>query len=206
MDLSVLGFRVNHGENGRPAYYPGDLLKLFLYGYLNRIRSSRALERECSRNIELMWLLKRLVPDHNTVSNFRRDHPAAIKEVFWSSVRLAQYFELIGGKLIAGDSTKLRAQNSKKNNYNAKKIARHLEYIETKLSDYIRTSADVGLIFTAYLLRRFFALIPQNRLKAYLGKLCPLFSGIFTPYKAFRTILPKSVILFILKPTYFSMT
>lgn len=120
----------------RVRRHSGDLLKLFLYGYLNRIRSSRGLERECSRNIELMWLLRRLVPDHNTISNFPRDNPAAIKQVFRASVEVARHFELIGGKLIAGDSTKLRAQNSKKNNYNENKIARHLEYIDSKLADY----------------------------------------------------------------------
>lgn len=130
------GFRINHSENGRPAYHPADLLKLFIYGYLNRVRSSRQLEKECNRNIEVMWLLKNLRPDHNTISNFRRDNPKAIKKVFRETVKIAKYFNLIGGTLIAGDSTKLRAQNSKKNNFNQKKIDRHLEYIENKLAEY----------------------------------------------------------------------
>ena len=116
LNLADFGFKVEYIENGRPAYHPGDLLKLFIYGYLNRIRSSRALEKECKRNIEVMWLLKTLQPDHNTISNFRRDNPKAIKKVFRATVEIAKTFELIGGKLIAGDSTKMRAQNSKKNN------------------------------------------------------------------------------------------
>lgn len=136
LDMEELGFKLNHTEHGRPAYHPKDLLKLFLYGYMNRIRSSRELEKETGRNIEVMWLLKGLSPDHNTISNFRRDNPIAIKKVFRATVALAKHFNLIGGKLLAGDSTKLRAQNSKKNNYNEKKIQRHLEYIENKLKEY----------------------------------------------------------------------
>ena len=136
LNLEAFGFKLGFVENGRPAYHPADLLKLYIYGYLNRIRSSRQLEKECKRNIEVMWLLKCLKPDHNTISNFRRDNPKAIKKVFRETVKIAKYFNLIGGKLVAGDSTKLRAQNSKKNNFNQKKIDRHLEYIENKLKEY----------------------------------------------------------------------
>jgi len=136
------GFKPDYIENGRPAYHPADLLKLFIYSYLNRVRSSRQLEKECKRNIEVMWLLKNLRPGHNTISNFRRDNPKAIKKVFRETVKIAKHFNLIGGTLIAGDSTKLRAQNSKKNNFNQKKISRHLEYIENKLSEYEKALAE----------------------------------------------------------------
>ncbi len=136
LDLAALGFRQDHTENGPPAYHPSVLLKLFIYGYLNRIRSSRQLEKECRRNIEIMWLLESLAPDHNTISNFRKDNPKAIKKVFFATVSIARNFGLIGATLIAGDSTKLRAQNSKKNNFNQKKIQRHLDYIDTKLEQY----------------------------------------------------------------------
>ena len=136
LNLAYYGFKVEYIENGRPAYHPGDLLRLFIYGYLNRIRSSRALEKECNRNIEVMWLLKTLQPDHNTISNFRRDNPKAIKKVFRATVEIARNFDLIGGKLIAGDSTKMRAQNSKKNNFNQNKIVRHIAYIDAKLEEY----------------------------------------------------------------------
>ncbi|HSH20450.1 MAG TPA: IS1182 family transposase [Draconibacterium sp.] len=142
LKLDEFGFKIDHIENGRPAYHPSDLLKLYIYGYLNKMRSSRDLEKECHRNIEVMWLLKCLKPDHNTISNFRRDNPKAIKKVFRETVRIAKYFNLIGGTLVAGDSTKLRAQNSKKNNYNQKKIDRHLEYIENKLAEYEKALAE----------------------------------------------------------------
>ena len=134
LEIGELGFKIDHIENGRPAYHPKDLLKLYIYGYLNKVRFSRELEKETKRNIEVMWLLKCLQPDHNTISNFRRDNPKSIKKVFRLTVQIAKHFELIGGKLIAGDSTKLRAQNSKKNNFNQKKIERHLAYIYDKLA------------------------------------------------------------------------
>ena len=136
------GFRTDFTENGRPAYRPADLLGLFIYGYLNKIRSSRDLEKECKRNIEVMWLLKCLKPDHNTIANFRRDNPKAIKKVFRATVQIAKHFDLIGGKLIAGDSTKLRAQNSKKNNFNQAKIDRHIAYIDNKLQEYTRALSE----------------------------------------------------------------
>ena len=136
LKLSDFGFAFDFVENGRPAYHPSDLLKLFIYGYLNRMRSSRTLEKECSRNIELMWLIKGLVPDHNTIANFRKDNPKAIARVFRATVKMAAHFELIGSTLVAGDSTKLRAQNSKKNNFNSSKIERHIAYIDAKLEEY----------------------------------------------------------------------
>jgi len=142
LDLEEFGFDIASNENGRPAYHHADLLKLYIYGYMNRIRSSRLLEKECKRNIEVMWLLKNLAPDHNTISNFRRDNPKAIKKVFRETVRVAKHFNLIGGILLAGDSTKLRAQNSKKNNYNQKKIDRHITYIDNKLEEYEKALAD----------------------------------------------------------------
>ena len=142
LSIKNFGFRTDYNENGRPAYHPSDLLKLFIYGYLNKIRSSRDLEKECKRNIEVMWLMRLLTPDHNTISNFRRDNPKAIKKVFRATVQIAKHFDLIGGKLIAGDSTKLRAQNSKKNNFNQAKIDRHIAYIDNKLEEYARALAE----------------------------------------------------------------
>ncbi|MEY4215890.1 MAG: hypothetical protein RLZZ68_346 [Bacteroidota bacterium] len=136
INLSDYGFKTDFIENGRPGYHPTDLLKLFIYGYMNRIRSSRQLEKECKRNLELMWLMRGLAPDHNTIANFRKDNPKAIRKVFHATVSMAKHFDLIGGKLLAGDSTKLRAQNSKKNNFNEKKIERHVAYIDDKLNEY----------------------------------------------------------------------
>lgn len=142
INIAGFDFKIKHTFEGRPAYHPKDLLKLFVYGYLNRIRSSRQLEKECRRNIEVMWLLKELVPDHNTIANFRKDNADAIKKVFRHTVSIAKHFDLIGGKLIAGDSTKLRAQNSKKNNFNPRKLEQHLDYIDKKLEEYNKELAE----------------------------------------------------------------
>lgn len=141
LDLKELGFTKIQPQ-GRPPYDPADLLKLYIYGYMNSMRSSRRLEKECYRNVEAMWLLKNLKPDHNTISRFRKDNPKAIKRVFRASVAMARNFDFIGAVLIAGDSTKLRAQNSKKNNYNKKKIQRHLEYIDQKLKEHNQKLAE----------------------------------------------------------------
>jgi len=136
--LEEFGFtHAKHAPEGRPPYHPGDLLKLYIYGYLNRIRTTRMLEKECKRNLELMWLLKELTPDHNTIANFRKANPKAIKLVFRRMVKMCKRLDLIGGKVIAIDGTKLRAQNSKKNNYNQKKIDDHLGYIESRLHEYL---------------------------------------------------------------------
>ena len=142
LDLNIIGFSIEFVDNGRPAYHPKDLLKLFIYGYLNRLRSSRSLEKETKRNIELMWLLKGLSPDHNTINNFRKDNPKSIKRVFRKTVGIARNFDLIGGLLLAGDGTRLRAQNSKKHNYNQNKIDRHIGYIDSKLEEYTAMLAD----------------------------------------------------------------
>ena len=141
LNMDDLGFSKLQVQ-GRPPYNPADLLKLYIYGYMNSMRSSRRLEKECYRNIEVMWLVKNLRPDHNTISRFRKDNPKAIKRVFRASVDLAKNFHLIGAVLIAGDSTKLRAQNSKKNNYNKKKIQRHLDYIDQKLKEHNQSLAE----------------------------------------------------------------
>ena len=141
LDMKAMGFQLLSTQ-GRPPYNPADLLKLYIYGYMNRMRSSRQLERECGRNIEVIWLLCNLKPDHNTIARFRKQNPKAIKRVFRASVNLARNFDLIGAVLIAGDSTKLRAQNSKKNNYNKKKIKRHLDYIDQKLKEHNEQLAE----------------------------------------------------------------
>jgi transposase len=137
LDLKALGFQINHAGQGRPPYHPSILLKLYIYGYLNGVRSSRKLEESTKLNLKVMWLLGSLSPDHSTISTFRKDHEEEIKAVFKESVSIAIHFNLIGKKLLAGDGTKLRAQNSKKNNYNQKKLDRHLKYIDNKVSVYM---------------------------------------------------------------------
>ncbi len=137
LDLGELGFKVTHASEGRPPYHPSVLLKLYIYGYMNSVRSSRKLEKATKINLEVMWLLNDLSPDHNTISNFRKNHEKQIKEVFKKTVSLSIDLDLIGKKLLAGDGTRLRAQNSKKNNFTEKKIDQHLRYIENKLLKYL---------------------------------------------------------------------
>lgn len=142
LDLGSLGFDVEHASQGRPPYHPSTLIKLYIYGYLNSIRSSRKLEKASQINLEVMWLLKQLSPDHSTISNFRKEHPQQIKAVFKQAIFVADHFKLIGKELVAGDGTKLAAQNSKKNNYSQKKLDRHIKYINKKLLEYNEVLAD----------------------------------------------------------------
>jgi len=119
-------------KSGRASYADSLLLKLYLYAYLNGIRSSRKLEREAIRNVELHWLLQGLHPNYHTIADFRKINATALQNLFKLFVSFLQDVDLIGANIIAVDGTKIRGNNSKKNNYNAKKIARHLAYIEEK--------------------------------------------------------------------------
>lgn len=139
VDLAHLGFKsASLKGEGRPPFAPSVLLKLYLYGYLNRIRSSRRLEAECGRNTELHWLLNRLAPNYHTIANFRKDNPKALKTLFKLFVLFLRDQQLISGALMAVDGSKFRAVNSKKNNYNQKKIDRHLAYIQEKTTAYLQ--------------------------------------------------------------------
>ncbi len=123
---------------GRPPYSPKVMLKLYIYGYLNRIRSSRRLEDESKRNLELMWLLEKLTPDFKTIADFRKDNKKALKSIFRDFTKLCRDWDLYGKELVAVDGTKFRASNSKKNNYSQKKIQRHLKYIDEKIKEYLK--------------------------------------------------------------------
>lgn len=137
LDMQKLGFQRAEPKNtGRPPYDPRDLLKLYLYGYLNRIRSSRRLETEAGRNLELLWLLRKLKPDFKTIADFRKDNSKSLKEVFKQFTLLCKEWDLYGKEVIAVDGSKFRASNSKRNNFNQKKIQRHLKYIEEKINSY----------------------------------------------------------------------
>ena len=122
---------------GRPGFRPEVFLKLYLYGYLNGIRSSRRLERECFRNIEVQWLLEDLRPNYHSIADFRKDNPKALKQLFKLFVSFLKDADLIAGETIAIDGTKSRAHNSKKANFNQKKIDKHKEYIESKTQEYL---------------------------------------------------------------------
>ena len=116
LDLTAAGFlRVEAKAIGRPSYAPGDLLKLYIYGYLNRVRSSRRLETECHRNIEVLWLLRTLKPDFKTIADFRRDNRAAFRAVFRQFVLLCRRLDLYGRELLAVDGTRIKAVNKDRN-------------------------------------------------------------------------------------------
>ena len=120
LNLNDLGFPPINNR-GASAYAPGDLLKLYLYGYLNRVRSSRRLQRECELNIELHWMLGGLKPKYHTIADFRKDHPKQLKAVFREYVLLMKEWDIIGGTRIAGDGTKIRGQNASKKNFTGKR-------------------------------------------------------------------------------------
>ncbi len=139
LDLAQLHFVVKEvKEEGRPAFNPKLFLKLYIYGYLNGLRSSRRLENECKRNIELHWLMGKLVPNYHSIADFRKINGIALRNTFKLFVGFLKDADLIGSTTVAIDGTKMRANNSKKNNYSPKKIERHLAYIEEKTNEYLR--------------------------------------------------------------------
>ena len=138
LDIEKLGFAViKLQKEGRPAFDRKVLLKLYFYGYLNGIRSSRRLERECTLNLELTWLLEGRRPNYHTISDFRKLNCDALCNTFKLFVLFLKDMDMIGGKIIAVDGTKARAHNSKKNNYNAKKIERQIKRIEEQTQSYL---------------------------------------------------------------------
>ncbi len=144
LDLHALGFaKAIAAYTGRPAYEPGALLRLYLYGYLHRIRSSRQLEKECHRNLELLWLLRRLAPDHKTIADFRRDHRAGFKLVQRQFHLLCHRLKLFGGELVAIDGTKLAAVNSRARNFHEQKLQELLARADARLTEYLE-QLDAG--------------------------------------------------------------
>ena len=144
LDLVRLGFEsAIPADTGRPAYHPSILLKIYIYGYLNRIQSSRRLEREAQRNVELMWLTGRLMPDFKTIANFRRDNGKAIRGVCRQFVLLCQQLGLFGESLIAIDGSKFKAVNNRDRNFTSAKLKRRMEEIEASISRYL-TSLDAA--------------------------------------------------------------
>ncbi len=145
LDLHELGFtRTVASPLGRPAYHPGDLLKLSIYGYLNRLRSSRLLEREARRNLEVMWLLKKLAPDFKTIADFRKDNLVPIRQVCRAFTLLCKELNLFGGELVAVDGSKFKAVNNRKRNFTPEKLTKALEHIDAKIAEYLQAldSAD----------------------------------------------------------------
>ncbi len=138
LDLHALGFsKAKVAETGRPPYDPADLLKLYLYGYLHRIRSSRRLEQETHRNVELIWLLGHLHPDFKTIADFRKENLQGLKAVSRQFTILCQKLELFGGELMAVDGTKLRAVNSRDQNFNQSKLEELIARADARLAEYL---------------------------------------------------------------------
>ena len=139
LDLAAAGFvGVEPKATGRPGYAPADLLKLYIYGYLNRVRSSRRLEAETHRNVEVIWLLRHLKPDFKTIADFRRDNRTAFKPVFREFVLLCRQLDLFGRELLAVDGTRLKAVNNKDRNFTRASLATFIELADAKLDDYLK--------------------------------------------------------------------
>jgi len=138
LDLGELGFDgVDPAATGRPAYHPSALLKLYIYGYLNRVHSSRRLEREAGRNLEVIWLLGRLAPDHKTIADFRKDNGPAIKKVCAQFIELCRQMGLLAKASVAIDGSKFKAVNSRDNNFTKGKLERRLKQIEESVARYL---------------------------------------------------------------------
>src|SRR2546423_14039438 len=144
LDLADLGFDgVQPLATGRPAYHPSALLKLYVYGYLNRVQSSRRLERETGRNVELMWLLGRLVPDHKTVADFRKDNGRAIRQVCARFVELCREMGLLANASVAIDGSKFKAVNNRDRNFTRAKVERRRAQLEEGVARYL-SQLDTG--------------------------------------------------------------
>src|SRR5947207_5482739 len=139
LDLAAAGFgRVEPKVTGRPGYAPADLLKLYIYGYLNRTRSSRRLEAETHRNIEVIWLLRHLTPDFKTIADFRRINHKAFRPVFRQFVLLCRELDLFGKELLAIDGTRIKAVNNKDRNFTRAVLTQFIKSADAKLEDYLQ--------------------------------------------------------------------
>jgi len=139
LDLAAAGFaRVAPKATGRPGYSPADLLKLYIYGYLNRVRSSRRLEMECHRNIEVIWLLRTLKPDFKTIADFRSGNRAAFRSVFRQFVLLCRRLDLFGRELLAVDGTRIKAVNNKDRNFTRNSLEKFIRAADERLDEYLR--------------------------------------------------------------------
>ena len=139
LDLGAMGFtRATPLDEGRPPYDPADLLKLYLYGYLNKVRSTRRLEHECQRNVEVMWLMGKLAPDFKTIADFRRDNVDHIRPVFRQLVALCKRLDLLDNKLVAIDGSKFRAVNSPKRHFTQESLKEYLATLDEKIARYLR--------------------------------------------------------------------
>ena len=137
LDLQSLGFNTLPADTGRPGYHPGMMLKLFIYGYMNRVQSSHRLEREAQRNVELMWLTGRLAPDFKTIADFRKDNGKAIQKVCREFVVLCRKLNLFKDAFVAIDGSKFKALNNRDRNFTKGKLKRRLEQVDESIARYL---------------------------------------------------------------------
>ena len=148
LDISGLGFRTEANATGRPSYHPKMMLKLYVYGYLNRVQSSRRLEREAQRNVELMWLTGRLAPDFKTIADFRKDNSEAIRLVCREFVMLCRKLGLLNNTLVAIDGSKFKAVNNRDKNFTRAKMKRRLAEVEASVDRYLTQLTEVDAMET----------------------------------------------------------
>ena len=139
LNLQSMGFtHATPAQTGRPSYDPKDLLKLYIYGYLNQIRSSRRLEHACKINLEAIWLMRQLTPDHKTIADFRKNNPQSIRTVFKEFVKVCIKLDLYGAELLAVDGSKFKAQNAKEKHFTQKTLGKRVELIEKSIQRYLK--------------------------------------------------------------------
>ena len=174
LDLDELGFRsAEPADIGRPGYNPALHLKLYIYGYLNRIQSSRRLERECQRNLEVMWLTGRLAPDHKTIADFRKDNGAAIKKVCAPFVELCRRMGLLAKASVAIDGSKFKAVNNRDKNFTEAKIEKRRKQLEESVARYLSQldTADLHEPSETIELKKTYLKEKLEKLKSEMGKL-----------------------------------
>jgi transposase len=166
LDLAGLGFNAAPAATGRPGYHPGLMLRIYLYGYLNQVQSSRRLERECGRNLELIWLTGRLKPDFKTIADFRKDNGAAIRKVCQQFVALCRDINLLDGNLVAIDGSRFKAVNSKAKNYTRGKLRQKLGEIDKAIERYLGELDRADEVF-----EQTGTVLPEARMERTLRKL-----------------------------------
>ena len=166
LDLAGLGFQSSPASTGRPGYHPGVVLRIYLYGYLNQIQSSRRLERECGRNLELIWLTGRLKPDFKTIADFRKDNGPAIRKVCQQFVALCRDINLLNGNLVAIDGSRFKAVNSKARNYTRGKLRQKLGEINKAVERYLGELDRADEVF-----EQTGTVLPEARMERTLRKL-----------------------------------
>ena len=166
LDLASLGFNTRPAATGRPGYHPGLMLRIYIYGYLNQVQSSRRLERECGRNLELIWLTGRLKPDFKTIADFRKDNGPALRKVCQKFVALCRNMDLLDGDVVAIDGSRFKAVNAKAKNYTRGKLRQKLGEIDAAVARYLSELDRADEVF-----EQTGTVLPEARMERTLRKL-----------------------------------